>query len=395
MWRLSFLFHEMAFGLLSIFLPLYIIRIGGSLIDIGVMTSTALFLSIPASFFWGYICDKTGHYKRYILVSFLASSTILFLFTFSTDIGLLIILYVVMAIFHVAHEPPKNVLIAELYSRDEWEKSFALYEGLTELGWLIGLIIGTFVSSVGFDAKTTLFTCCGLNFLAFILSAFLIKDPALVFERGLVSIEKSVDLTYRGITLASKILDGFHINGSLKMENLYAFCSGLSLFSFATSTLFTPLPIFFSQNLHLPTNVVYFVFILNSSAGAAGYFLASGKLNQQEEKTRLQRTVLSRSLLVFLLALSTFISIHTTLFATLVLTLMGFAYALYHVCALSLSMELIPAGKAGLFDVLISLGSAGGAYLGPFIAQTYGFVYVFLLSGALFLLAYASFKTFS
>jgi len=58
-------------------------------------------------------------------------------------------------------------------------------------------------------------------------------------------------------------------------------------------------------------------------------------------------------------------------------------------------MELIPAGKAGLFDVLISLGSAGGAYLGPFIAQTYGFVYVFLLSGALFLLAYASFRTFS
>ena len=395
MWRLGFPFHEMAFGLLSIFLPLYVIHICGSLIDIGVMTSTALFLSIPASFFWGYVCDKTGHYKRYILVSFIVSTTLLFLFTFSTNIGLLIILYVVMAIFHVAHEPPKNVLIAELYLRDEWEKSFAFYEGLTELGWLIGLTIGTLVSFAGFDAKTTIFTCCGLNFLAFILSAFLIEDPVLVFERGLVSIEKNVDLTYRGVTLASKILDGFHINGSLKMENIYAFCSSLSLFSFATSTLFTPLPIFFSQNLHLPTNVVYSVFILNSSAGAAGYFLASGKLNQQEDKKRLQRTVLLRSLLVFLLALSTFISIHTALFATLVLTLMGFAYALYHVCALSLSMELIPAGKAGLFDVLISLGSAGGAYLGPFIAQTYGFVYVFLLSAVLFLLAYVSFRIFS
>jgi MFS family permease len=385
----------MAFGLLSIFLPLYIIRIGGSLIDIGVMTSTALFLSIPASFFWGYICDKTGHYKRYILVSFLASSTILFLLTFSTDIGLLIILYVVMAIFHVAHESPKNVLIAELYSRDEWEKSFALYEGLTELGWLIGLMVGTFISLASFDAKTTLLMCCGLNFLAFILSAFLMEDPLLVFERGLVSIEKSVDFTYRGITLASKILEGGCINGSLKTENLYVFCCGLSLFSLATSILFTPLPVFFSQNLHLPTSVVYSAFILNSSACAVGYFLASGKLNQQEEKICLQRTVLFRSLLVFMLALSTFVSIHTALFATLVLTLMGFAYALYHVYALSLSMELIPAKKAGLFDVLISLGSAGGAYLGPFIAQTYGFVYVFLLSAVLFLLAYVSFRIFS
>jgi len=72
--------------------------------------------------------------------------------------------------------------------------------------------------------------------------------------------------------------------------------------------------------------------------------------------------------------------------------LMGFAYALYHVYTLSLSMELIPAGKAGLFDVLVSLGGAGGAFLGPFIAQTFGFVNVFFLSGVTFFLAYAAFR---
>ena len=392
MWRLGFFFHEMAFGVLSIFLPLYVVSIGGSLLDIGVMTSTALFLSIPASFFWGYICDRTKRYKRYILTSFLSSSTLLYLFTFANSISLLIILYVTMAIFHVAHEAPKNVLIAELYSREEWEKAFALYEWFTEIGWLVGLILGTLISFVGFNSNTTLLMCSGLNFLAFVLSIFLVVDPLLVFERGLVGIEKSVDFTYKGVTIASKILDGFSTRESLTTENIYAFCGGLILFSLATSTLFTPLPIFFSGTLHLATGMVFAVYVLNSSAGVVGYFLASKKLEPIEEKARLRKIVLFRSILAFMLAAFTIIGVQTAILAALVLAFMGFAYALYHVYTLSLSMELIPAGKAGLFDVLVSLGGAGGAFLGPFAAQTLGFIPVFFLSGVTFFLAYAAFR---
>jgi MFS family permease len=108
MWRLGFFFHEMAFGLLSIFLPLYLVSIGGSLLDVGLMASVATLLAIPASFFWAIFAIKKGRYKRYILISFFASSALLCFFTFTRDIGLFIILYVAMAVFHVAHEPPKT-----------------------------------------------------------------------------------------------------------------------------------------------------------------------------------------------------------------------------------------------------------------------------------------------
>src|SRR4030042_1246011 len=71
MWRLGFFFHEMAFGLLSVFIPLYVVtpEIGGSLVDIGVMASLALLSAIPASFFWGYICDKMRRYKSKVILS--------------------------------------------------------------------------------------------------------------------------------------------------------------------------------------------------------------------------------------------------------------------------------------------------------------------------------------
>jgi len=88
-------------------------------------------------------------------------------------------------------------------------------------------------------------------------------------------------------------------------------------------------------------------------------------------------------------------SFYVTFLAALILTLLGVAYALYHVSVLSLSMELIPEGKAGLFDVLVSLGGAGGALIGPLTAQVFGFVWVFFLSSAIFLFAYMAFKVFS
>lgn len=395
MWRAGFFFHEMAFGLLSVFLPLYVVSVGGSLLDVGLMVSVATLMAIPASFFWGYICDKTRRYKRYILISFFASSTLLYFFTFTRDIGLFIILYAVMAIFHIAHEPPKNVLIAELYAREEWEKSFAFYEGFTEIGWLIGLVLGVLISFLGFDSVTTLLICSSLNFLAFVTSFFLVADPPLIFERGLVRLERSIDFTCKGITIASKYLDGFRVSESLEEGNLTLFCGGLLLFAFATSTLFTPLPVFLAQNLRLDISMVYAIYVLNSSAAAIGYFLADQKLELHTEKMRLQKVVMFRSILAFLLSVFVTINIKAIAVFALILTLMGFAYALYHVYALSLSMELIPKGKVGLFDALIGLGSAAGAYLGPFIAQKFNFTHAFILSGATFFLAYVSFKASS
>jgi len=385
----------MAFGLLSVFFPLYIIAMGGSLVDIGIMSAAALFLVIPASFFWGYICDKTRRYKRYILISFLASTVFLYLFTLTMSVTLVIILYAVMSILHVAHEPPKNVLIAELYSREEWGKTFARYEGFTEVGWLIGLLLGFLMSIYELGATSTLLLCSGLNLVAFIISVILITDPLLIFERRLVSIERTIDFTFKGVVIASKLLDGLSSNERLKRENLRAFCSGLVLFSIATSILFTPLPIFFSQKLALQASVIFAMYMLNSCGGVIGYFLASTKSTQATEKTHIGRIVIFRSILAFLLVAVTQKLTYGAVLATAILILMAFAYAFFLVYTLSLSMELIPAGKAGLFNVLLGIGGGSGSFIGPFLAQTLDFMYVFLIAGIIFFLAYVAFKIFA
>ncbi len=217
MWRLGFFFHEIAFGLLTVFIPLYLVAfndtsvLGGPLVALGIMTSVAIFASIPASFLWGYLCDKTRHYKAFILLSFLSSAIILFLMTlpFAKNILLFVALYVVMQVLHISHEAPKNVLIAEHYSRDDWEKSYGFYEGLTEIGFILGLVIGlvltlglfsfTATLSSAVLATYTLYLCSGLSIVAFILSVALVADPLMIFERRLVGIERKIDFAYRGV----------------------------------------------------------------------------------------------------------------------------------------------------------------------------------------------------
>jgi MFS family permease len=400
MWRLGFFFHEMGFGLLSIFLPLYVVQIDpqNGLFYIGIMMAIAIFAAIPASFFWGYLCDKTRRYKRYILLAFLASAILLYSFTFTTSLVLLIILYAVMSIFHVAHEAPKNILIAELYSHQDWDRNFAFYEGFTEIGTLIGLVLGFFMLNYGLGSTNTLYLCAGLNFVAFVLSVIFVVDPSLVFERRLVSIEKTVGYASQGVFLASKMMDGIGLDEKLKRENVTAFCCGLVLFSLATSILFTPMPIFVDKirvAAGLPEAVVFAFFVLSSCGAITGYALAGRTSEESTGKSRVGGLVLGRSLLAFVLLAALQSSSFNVLLAVSVLVLMGFLFAVFMVHILSLSMELVPAGKAGLVNVLIGLGAAFGSFAGPFIAQALGFLHVFVIAGVIFFAAFIFFKLFA
>ena len=406
MWRLGFFFHEIAFGLLSVFIPLYVVAfqdtslLGGPLVALGVMTSIAVFFAIPASFIWGYLCDATRHYKIFILLSFLSSAVILFLFTlpFAQNIIVFAFLYVIMQILHVAHEAPKNVLIAEHYSRDEWEGSYAFYEGLTEIGFIAGLAIGlvAFASSLSFGlmANYTLYLCSGLSVVAFLVSVFLIADPLMIFERRLVGIERKIDFTYRGVESSTRLMDGLPWDGGPKQDRFIGFAFAIVLFSLGTSLFFTPLPVFFHQQLQMSTSLVYVAYILNSVGAMVGYFFIGRRARMMDVRKQMPRFILFRSVLLFMLVGAVQLAFSPTLLAGFILVLLGFAYAAYYILMLSLSMELIPSGKSGVFDVLVGLGAAVGSFLGPFLASNLNYLPTFLIAGAVFFFAFITLKLF-
>ncbi len=413
MWRLGFFFHDMAFGLLTVFIPLYVVVfkdtsiLGGPLLALGVMTSIAIFCSIPASFLWGYLCDHTRHYKVFILLSFASIAVILFLMTLSFAQNLITFmgLYVAMQMLHVAHESPKNVLVTEHYSRCDWERSFGFYEALTEVGFIIGLAAGMimFASALSFSALATysFYLCSALSVVAFVLAVVLIADPLLVFERRLVGIERALDFSHRGFEGSSRLMDGLRWDGSLKRDSFLGFAFAIVLFALATSIFFTPLPIYLRDVFGGQQQYVYLAYILNSVGATIGYFLIRAKASSMDIRKQMPRFIFLRSVLVFVLVGVVSFALAPTLLTCVLLVCLGFVYAMYYIMMISLSMEVIPEGKAGLFDGMVSLGAAAGAFLGPFLAHYFAylpdqFVYVpiFTITAVLFLAAFLSIKAF-
>ncbi len=409
MWRLGFFFHDMAFGLLTVFIPLYLVfhfstsslhLLGGPLLALGMMTSIAIFCSIPASFLWGYLCDATRHYKIFIILAFASIATILFLMTlpFAQNLKVFVGLYVAMQMLHVAHESPKNVLVTEHYSRSDWERTFGVYEGITEMGTIAGLTLGIFLfaSSLSFSVLSTysFYICSGLSVVALILAALLVADPLMIFERRLVGIERKMDYANRGFEGSSRLMDGLRWDGSLKEESFAGFVVAIVLFALATSLFFTPLPIFLREGLGLSTSWVYVAYILNSIGGTTGYFLISRRAQSMDIRKQMPRFVLSRSIIIFILVGVILLHFSPKIMTGVLLIFIGFAYAMYYILMLSLSMEVIPQGKAGLFDGMVGLGSAIGAFLGPFLAFHLNYVPMFVITAVIFLVAFLALKLF-
>ena len=224
---------------------------------------------------------------------------------FAQNLIVFVALYVFMQMLHVAHESPKNVLVTEHYSRSDWEKSFGFYEGLTEIGFIVGLAIGMvmFASALSFSVLSiySFYICSALSVVAFVLAVVLIADPLMNFERRLVGIERKLDFTNRGFEGTSRLMDGLRWDGSLKEDSFLGLVFGIVLFSLATSLFFTPLPIYLKGLFGGHQQYVYLAYILNSVGATTGYFLIRGRARSMDIRKQMPRFVFLRSLLIFTL----------------------------------------------------------------------------------------------
>jgi len=223
-----------------------------------------------------------------------------------------------------------------------------------------------------------------------------VYDPALTFERGLVTIERSFSLIQRGVELITQLNFDQYDSGKLNRENVYALCFGLMLFSLATSMFFTPLPVFFAQTLVVPTSTIFALFLVNSLGCLFGYIMTRRNHNALKETSITTKVAILRGILVFSLLFVGLLSLTwAMILSIIVLALSGFVYAFYSVSVLSLSMEVIPRGKTGIFTALLGAGSGIGCLTGPIIAQNFGFTYTFIASATCFFLSFVVFKIFT
>jgi len=145
----------------------------------------------------------------------------------------------------------------------------------------------------------------------------------------------------------------------------------------------------------LSQSTIFVLYALDTASSIIGYVLIIGGVTRHAERLAMRIATLCRSGLAVTLALFVIASSLSVATMTIILMLMGFTYAVFFVCSLILSMELVSEGRSGLFSALVNLSSACGAFLGPFVAERAGFVNMFLMCGLTFLAAYAVLRRLS
>lgn len=103
------------------------------------------------------------------------------------------------------------------------------------------------------------------------------------------------------------------------------------------------------------------MYALNPIGAIACYLHLTSQSSEAYEKLILPKVVLLRGILTFLM-LVCFLLFSEVLIAIL-LALLGYFYALFSICALTISMEHLLPKRAGLFDALVNWARFVGCLL--------------------------------
>jgi len=395
LWYLAYFPSGVAFGILSVLVPFYLIEeLGGSLLDLGVMTSVATIILIPASIYLGRLPDRYGRSKPFILASYLIAGIVLLLMSRTRNVLSFQALYISLNLANYLAGPSTSILIAESYERSVWGRAMARQKFMEGLSQALGLGICTFTAgSLGY--RTLLSTTPPLVLASFLIALLAIRDPPIHVERFLARIESPVeDLE----SLSFHITSGGGVTrpryGSLhwgEEPRMELFGIGTTLFTLAASNAFTSLPIYLKDKAMFPSAVVFGIFFVRSLVSTFSYLLI-GPLVKEGGGGAVKAGTTARVVLVALLlmipALSRPFSI---LLALVLLSTVAFSWSLYSLGTEVIRVQNAGSGGLGVYDALENVGSSAGGFIGGAVPALIGFEPVFMVSSLLFIFALISF----
>ena len=386
-WFFAFIPYKMAFGMSSVLVPLFVVALGGTVEQVGLVTASSLLTSIPASILWANYSDRSGNRKIFILFAFLSTSLTFLLLAISNSVGQFLIFYAAQGFLITAAVPISGMLIVEGSPKGQWELQIGLFNFIGGVGWALGLLLG----ATSLDIRTLFMICLILCDASFLLSFFWIVEPRATFERESLAI--FIPRLHR--TLPSTII---HLpivwerrifrtlrNGVTPNLPLY-YIGTLMIFMGATS-FFTPLPVYM-KFLGISLGNIFLIFFVNAIISVVSYPLVARLSQKWDDKKLLTYSALSRMVLFAATVFTSFLPTSgISLFLALIVGLGGFTWSFIAVCGVALVPKLSMLGKEGssmgVYNAMSSLGGVVGAILGSTVAYTLSYEVSFIFSAAL------------
>ncbi len=390
-----------AVSAISTLVPLAILALGGSVIDVGFSSVAYSLALIPAPLIWGYICDVTGARKKVMVLAsvVLLASTIAMYWSNSLPV-------IILAFAAIAHatgmmSPALNLLIIGSLPRAAWDRGYTASSWYSTVGTVAGLVAGL-LWELFFPLTTFLVICAVFAAASIALTVLMVEEPSITIERRtlVVSPQAFVGRLTQLPLMFEKLprLSDFRSMVKLAREELTrdapVIILSSALFSASLNVFYTSYTPYLKAN-QLPDWQVYLTSAyVNAMNGVSSRYVLR-RLKGSVTPTIASAALAVRAMgMILAAALAIFVFGPKTLYTTLVtFTLLGLAYTIISLNLNSLFYKALPAGHQGGFLGVYSTFNGAALFAGSlasgYISFYLGYPITFFVGGMLVFLSAA------
>ncbi|MEM0154576.1 MAG: MFS transporter [Methanothrix sp.] len=398
LWMYSMLPYQIAYGPISTIIALFILDLGGTVIDVSYAMAVFYGVSIPASVLWGIAVDRYGSRKPFIYMSIASAGLVLLGLSYTNSIALAIILFGLLSLFTAALATPLSLLVMETIEKKFWASGFSRLQMLSSIGGSIGLLAASVLT--GFLPLRVVMLLLIPFVIVSILIAMSIAEPVKNLERRSI-IRNSMALRFRLLmhnlifirVPGYKFIRGIITNKHNQLSKLTVIYIGMFAF-YLGSAIFNTAYVPGLREIGF-ANIFVFAIIFAGYAVQSYVFNYAGRFTELKgERSTLRSSLVMRAAGYVAIG---FAFIFLTGLGSLLINLIfyaltaGLAYAMFYTVSNTLLFETVgsekPGRKLGLYSSVVGVGYLIGSLVAGYIAYYIGYSVAFIASGLLIFLS--------
>ena len=396
-WLWIFVPINAAIGGFSTLLPLYILDIGGTVIDVGNVVSAYSLALIPSSILWGMVLDRKEKRKPFVIYGYLGITVLLVIGFFLRNVGAVLLLYVCYAGISTASSPAVSILLIESAPKKKLSMMFARYSALTLLGTALGTIPGIFWTDY-LPLGAYFLLCAFFSGVSVILAAKYLADPDFPFERKVVALTqesfvtklRTVTMIFITIPRLEDIKAFGKMMRSVFTRHLPLLYMSFFLFFTASNLFFTSYTPFLKSS-EMDDTGVFIIFTALYILQAAIYPI-TGRACIRFGEDRVAVSALWLRTIGILAAFATvLLTLHnsTLMIASIAsIAMIGTAFAFFNTSSSVLLFRTLPQGKQGellgIYSALTGIAAFAGAIMSGYLSYSFGYAVTFVVAALLY-----------
>lgn len=417
-WFYTFLPNKMGLGATINLPPLFLTEVlPGTVASVGVASALTSAATVPAAWLWGWLSDRYGTRKTYLILGYLGFSIPTILTAFTTQVWQYMVLAVLLGAWSVAGTPVSSTLIMSTTPRSDWDVAFGRFNAINGWGVVAGRLLGLVLIAWGVTALGNAQTQRGIWLLSGGLSLFsvlwaMVAVPQTRSQRRDEQ-ENAPSPPPASPAIGERLGNLMRWFGHLRLADVGVFFTHLLptavrrawrntlitlrdpliLYYIASFVLFTvsvmaytPFAVWQRQELLNSAATVFLVGMMNSVASALT-FTWMGKQIKKYGSIKVQMWTIGSRIVTFAgFALVGWLGLRgvPSVIALLVLNLLsGLGWAGIAVAGNTTVANLAPRGSegaaVGAYTSFVSIGSIAGALVSGFLVLLIGFEWVYTL----------------